>query len=195
MAITADDLKYFKSDHGAQSDNNTRSQFVASLGGFVSVEELTPNLHDLFDSVPSTEAASGRVEYRCIYLGNEHSVLTLWDPEVWIESNTASSLTRLEIAFDDIQDPNVASAAEELDNEQDLTDAGNGEIGDKLAGLVWSLADGEGNAIPFPVSPTANDNHLRANQSKALWIRRTIDAGAPAATETATLAFRGDTDA
>ncbi|QIW90290.1 hypothetical protein OLCHANIL_00207 [Vibrio phage V05] len=72
MPIVTGDLKFKKSLHvvaAGPGNGNTHDLEIDSLGGGISATELVSGeLHGLFDAVPSAEAASGRVEYRLIYV-------------------------------------------------------------------------------------------------------------------------------
>jgi hypothetical protein len=46
-------------------------------------------LHDLFDVISGDENAASDVEYRCIYIRNNHATLTWPSPVVWVSAETA----------------------------------------------------------------------------------------------------------
>jgi len=181
MAITAGDIKFYLSGGGANSDPN------ASLGGAISSTEITDaTLHNLFDVVSSSEASSGDVEYRCIYIRNTYAsspALTLQNAVVWIStagSPTASTDTDIEIG--------VGGAINET--AQDLgSPAEEGSPGpDGSPTVTFSQPYSEGTAISL--------GNLDANDYIALWLRRTVTAGASAFnTDYAVLTVKGDTAA
>lgn len=87
MAITASDIKFYKSDG------------TDSTGGAISATEITDNtLNNLFDDVTGDEASSGAVEYRKIFVKNTHGSLTWQDVKVWISSLTASTDDEIDIS-------------------------------------------------------------------------------------------------
>ena len=178
MAILASELKYFKSAHSATDSNNTLGNEIESLGGSITESELQSGaLHDLFDAVTSAEAVSGRDEYRCIYLKNTNNTQTLYDAKVYIQSNTPSIDSAIEIALDPADvgvDSNIL-LADEVDTSA-LT-----------SGLVFSSAPDSANALSI--------GDIAAGEYKAIWIKRLISPNAQAALDGCTLAFRGDTDA
>ena len=92
MPITSTDLKFRLSGGAANSDPN------ASLGGAKSSTEIGTGLHNLFDQVGSAETTSGDTEYRCFYVHNAHATLALENAVIYIQSNTPSGDTSVEIA-------------------------------------------------------------------------------------------------
>lgn len=166
MPIVANDILLMLSGGAANSNPN------ASLGGVISATELvSASLHNLFDKVPSAEAAAGSVEYRCIYVRNEHDTLTLEDAKVFIPSNTVSADTELAIGLG----TSAVNGTEQTVADETTAPAGVtfSAPGTYAAGLVI------GNLAP--------------NATKAVWIRRTVNAGAAAANDSATLRVQGDT--
>jgi hypothetical protein len=182
MAILSSDLKYFKSLYtvaAGAGNGNTHDLEVTSLGGGLSAVEISTGVvHDLFDSVSSAEAIAGRIEHRLIYVTNEHATLTLYDATVFVNLNTSSVDSTLEIGLD----PVAGNGADSVIELADETDSGSA-----LTAVTFTLADGFANGI--------NIGHLAAGEQRAIWLRRTILAGATAGFETTTLAIRGDTDA
>ena len=107
------------------------------------------------------EAQAGDVEYRCIYVKNTNATDTLFDARVFISQDTPS-------------------ADDEIDIGLDPAGVGDGST----TGVATSIAD-EGTA-PAGVTfshPTDYDSglvigDLAPNQCIAIWIRRTVNAGA-----------------
>ncbi len=182
MPIVSGDLKFNKSLHtvaASVGNGNTHDLEVDSLGLGVSSDELTSGLlHDLFDSVPSAEAQAGRIEYRCIYVVNTHATLTLYDAKIFIAANTSSDDTTIEIAADLVA-VNGEDSVIALADEADSTNL--------LSAAVWGA---------HPTYDTALElGNLASGEQRAIWVRRSINAGTSASADTATLALRGDTDA
>lgn len=182
MPILTGDLKFNKSLHtvAAGTDNgNTHGSEVESLGGAISTSELvSAEVHGLFDAVPSAEALAGRVEYRLIYVKNDHSDLTLYDAKVFMFENTTSENSIIELGLDPVAG-NGDDSVIELDDEADSTD--------KLSAVVFGAHSTFDSGLDI--------GNLAAGSKRAVWVRRTIEAGATAASELATIAVRGDTDA
>lgn len=157
--MDATDIKKYYSGGSANTDPN------ASLGGEISSTTITSNqLQNLFANVSPAERASGKVDYRCFYFKNEHLTETLKDAVVYIASQTPSSDTSVEIGLDDagIGDGSSTGVAttivDELTPPDDVVFSAPSNAGTGLA--VGDLAPGE---------------------CIAVWVKRTIEVGASAA--------------
>ena len=162
MPIVAADIKYFLSGGGSNTDPN------ASLGGAVSSTEAASTI---FDNVSSGEAAAGDVEYRCVYVKNTHGSLTLTDPKIWIQANTPSGDTTVEVSLG-------TSAVN--GTEQTVADEDTAPIG-----TAFSSAANEGAGLSL--------GNLAPGATKAVWVKRTVTAAAAAANDSFTLRTKGDT--
>src|SRR5690349_24475974 len=93
MPIVAADIQTRYSGGAANSDPN------ASLGGAKSANSFATGVqNNLWDDVPGSESASGKVEYRGFYAHNAHASLTLQGPVIWIDSLTSSGDTEFDLA-------------------------------------------------------------------------------------------------
>lgn len=162
MAIISTDIDYKHSGGAANGDP------ALSLGGIISVNDVTPN--DLFDDVSSAEAAAGDTEYRCIYVRNSHATLTLLTAKAFIQANTAGN--RIAIA---LGGEGKNGTAETIINENT---APVGETFSQPADYAGGLALGD----------------LAPGETFPVWVRRTIPAAAGAATDTFTLRVQGETN-
>jgi hypothetical protein len=135
----------------------------ASTGGVMSsVEAVTATL---FDAVSGAEALAGDVEYRCIYLTNTGTVAAN-AASIWVQLNTPSAGTTIAIALDG------AGLNATAETEADESTAPTGETFTSPT----SAADG------LSLGTLAPDDYI------AVWIRRTVTAGAAAlASDTFTL--------
>ena len=89
MAITATDILYKFSVTAAAGDT-TAGTAAGSLGDQISTTQITDaTLHNLFDVVTGDENAASDVEYRCIFVHNNHATLTWENVVVWLSSETA----------------------------------------------------------------------------------------------------------
>lgn len=156
------------------SDIQFRQSGAANLGGAISASAVSSALHGLWDVVSGAEALAGDIEYRCIYARNGHATLTLYNAVAFIQSNTPSAATAADIGL------------------------GTSAIG----GTEQTIAT-EGTA-PAGVSFSAPSTYagglaigdIAPGQSKAIWIRRTVSAGAAAYSgDGMTLAVQGDSAA
>lgn len=169
MPIAAGDIDYHLSGGASNSDVN------ASLGGVISNTQLVDaSLHNLFDVVSSAEAAAGDTEYRCIYVKNNHGTLTLQSAVVWIESQTTSNDTSLEIA---LAGEGVNGTAETVANESAAP-----------SGETFSAPANEGAALAIGDIPPG--------QHQAIWVKRIVGAGASAINnDSCSIRVKGDTAA
>lgn len=167
MAIIPSDLQFRLSGGAANSDPN------ASLGGAISSTALVDaSLHNLFDQVNSSEASAGDVEYRCIYVRNNHATLALQNAEVYLSADAANA--NVTIAF------GIGTSA--IDGtEQTVADESTAPTG-----VTWEEDAGEVNALAI--------GDLPAQSHQAIWVRRTVTAGAAADDlDSASLVLAGDT--
>lgn len=166
MPIVSADIEYRLSGGSANTDVN------ASLGGAKSSTVVGSGLYNMFDAVASGEASAGDVEYRAIYVHNDHATLTMTAAKLWIQTNTPSGDSVLAVGLG-------TSAINGI--EQTVAGEGNAP-----SGVTFVAAPDEANAISLGDIPPG--------QHKAVWLRRTISAAAAAYTsDGATLRTKCDT--
>lgn len=160
MAITSADIKYRLSVSAAAGDT-TAGTPATSLGDQVSTTEITAaSIGNIFDDVSGAEATAGDIEYRCIFVLNNHATLTLQSATVAVTSQTAGGGS-VDIALD-----NIAVSAKGSGSAQAATVANE------------STSPGS-NAGSFGAGPlTIGD--IGPGQVKGIWMRRTVNAGASA---------------
>jgi hypothetical protein len=160
VAITSADIKYRLSVTAATGDSSAGTA-ATSLGDQVSTTAITTaTLNNLFDDVSGAEAAAGDIEYRCIFVLNDHATLTLQAAQVTIASQTAGG-GLIDIALDNIAVSAKGSAsaqAAQIANESTSPGASAGAFG------AGPLAIGD----------------MAPGQVKGIWLRRTVTAGAGA---------------
>ena len=139
----------------------------ASLGGAKSATVMSSAV---FDDVVSSEAAVGDNEYRCVYVHNAHATLTLLSAVVWISSNTTGN--RLHIG--------LGSSAVN-GTEQTVADENTAPVG----GVAFTQPSSKGAGLAIGDIP--------AGQHKAIWLKRSIPAGAGGGTDAFTFRVEGDT--
>ena len=169
MAILSTDIKFLLSGGAVNTDVNL------ALGGIPSSTEIVDStLHNLFDIVYGAEALVGDVEYRCIYILNDHATLTLQTALTWISVNTPSTASTIDIGL---------GTSAVSGTEQTVVDESTPPVGVTFTSpstLLTGLAIGD----------------LIPSATKALWIRRTITAAAgPYDLDTVTINAGGDTAA
>lgn len=163
MPIISTDVIYRLSGGASNSDP------TASLGG---AKSSTASGSNIFDDVSSAEASAGDTEYRCVYVHNNHGTLTYLAPKIWIQSNTPSASTTVDIALG-------TSATNGI--EQTVANENTAPTG-----VTWSAPTDFASGIALGDIP--------AGQHRAVWIRRTVTAGATVASDGFTLRVQGDTN-
>jgi hypothetical protein len=144
----------------------------ASLGGAKSSTAVSTSVDGLFDAVTAAQAAAGLVEYRCIYLHNANASDTMTAARVWINANTPLAGTDLAIG--------VGTAAVNA-TEQTIANEATAP-----SGVTFSSPSTAGSGLAL--------GDLPPGQHRAIWLRRTVTAGAGAsANDTFTLGFDAET--
>lgn len=151
------------------SGGASNSDPAAALGGIKSSTAWTTTL---FDDVSSAEATEGSVEYRCFYVHNANETLTLIAPKVWIQANTPSATTTVAIGL---------GSSAQGGTEQTVAN----EITAPSAVTFTAPAD-------FDSGITLGD--IPADGHRAVWIRRTVNAGTAAIADSFTIRVQGDTN-
>lgn len=149
MSIAEEDFEFRLSGGAANSNPN------AALGGAKSSELTSSDVDMLFDSATAAEALAGRVEYRCEYLHNGHATETMVAACVWVESNTPLSGTALAIG---VGTSAVNGTEQAVANETTAPDD-----------VVFSAPADAANAIAL--------GNIPPGQHRAIWLRRTVNAG------------------
>lgn len=169
MPIVAGDIDYHLSGGAANSDP------AASLGGAISSTQIVDaTLHNLFDVVSSAEASAGDTEYRCMYVKNAHGSLTLQNAVVWIQTQTPSGDTSVEIA---LAGEGVNGTAETV------ADESTAPVGETFSAPA---TEGAGLAI----------GDIPAGQHQAIWVKRIVSAAASAySNDSVVIRVKGDTAA
>lgn len=170
MAISAANLKWYLSGGAGNTDPNL------SLGGARSTTQLSGSLNNLFDDVSGDESVAGDIEYRCLYFRNEDANANgLMSPcTVWISQQTTASGDDISIGLDPAGKNGTATTA--------TTES------TAPAGVSFTTPLSKGAGLALPSLPFAQNDYV------AIWVRRTVSAGAAAdSNDQATLAVEGDT--
>lgn len=159
MAIVAGDIIYRLSVAAAAGDT-TAGTPATSLGDQVSTSAITTaTMNNLWDDTSGAEAAAGDVEYRCIFVLNNHATLTLQNATVEVLSQTAGG------GLVDIATDNIAVSAKAAAVAQ--------------AATVANESTAPTGVSAFGAGPLALGS-LGPGQVKGVWLRRTVTAGAGA---------------
>lgn len=180
MAITAADIKFkLSTKAGAAGDTTAQGDPNAALGKYVSTTEVVNNtLHNLFDVVTGDENAASDVEYRCIFVHNDHGSLTLQGAKLWISGQDAGGAD-VAIGLDPagaVAKGSASAQAAEVATESDAP-----------AGVSFSA--------PASKAAGLNIGDLAAGQVIGVWVRRTAANTAAVDDDSATLSVEGDTAA
>ncbi len=128
----------------------------ASIGGVKSSEVVPSTTDGLFDTVSAAQALTGSVEYRCIYLHNTNATDTMLATRAWISQQTSSASSALAIGVG----ATIVNATEPaIVNE-----------GTAPAGVTFSEPASAAEGVALGGIPPG--------QHRALWLRRTVTAGA-----------------
>lgn len=165
MPIASTDIK-FRLSGGAGN-----AAPAASLGGVKSSTDAVGST--IFDAVSGAESSAGDVEYRCEYVHNAHPSLALENAVAFMQANTPSATTTVEIGIG-------TSAINGI--EQTVADESTAP-----AGVTFVAAASKAAGIALGSIP--------AGQHRAIWLRRTVVAGTAAASDTFTVRAEGDTAA
>ena len=169
MPITASDIEFRLSGGVGNSDPNL------SLGGVKSTTEIVDATdNNLYDDVSGVEASAGDIEYRGFYVHNDHATLAWQNVVVWIQTETPSGDSVLDIAL----------------------------AGEGVNGTMEVIADEStapvGEVFTHPVTKAAGlaVGNVPAGEHIGIWVRRTIMAGAAAFNQDGgTIRAEGDTAA
>lgn len=127
---------------------------------------------DILDAVSSAEAAAGDINYRCVYVHNAHATLTLLGAKVWIQAQTPSADTDVAIGLGTSA---IGGTEQTIANE---ATAPSGVTFSQPSSFAGGLSIGD----------------LAPGESKAVWVRRTVNAAAALASDSFTLRVQGDTN-
>jgi hypothetical protein len=164
MPIVAADIAYRMSGGAANATP------LLSIGGIKSANAMPAGI---LDDVSGAESAAGDINYRCIYVHNAHATLTLQAARIWIQANTPSADTTIDIG--------LGAAA------VNATETAVANEATAPAAVAFSAP------ANFAAGLVIGD--IPPGQHKAVWLRRTVNAAAAASADTFTLRVQGDTAA
>lgn len=169
MPIVEADLAYRLSGGIANIDPDLALGGVMSTaaGGIIVTDTLNNDMND----ITSTEAAAGITIYHGYYYQNNHATLTWTTPVFWIESQTSSGQTSVEIAIAD-EAKNVA-----METIASETTAPVGPVFTTPANKAAGIAIGS----------------LDASDNRGTWVKYIVNAGATTSLDQYTIKAEGDT--
>jgi hypothetical protein len=165
MAIVATDIKFYLSGGASNADP------LLALGGAISSTQAGTNI---FANVSSSDAASGRTYYRCVYVKNTHATLTLESAKVWFQANTPSTTTAATMA---LAGEGLNATAETISDQ-------------------YTAPSGESFSAPSSSGTALSLTNIPAGQYYAVWLKVVVDASSPAySNDGFTMRVLGDTAA
>ncbi len=179
MAIVAGDLLMKLSVKTGSAGNSLTSTPAASLGKYISTTAVSGTaLNNLFDDVTGQENFDSDVEYRCIFVHNNHATLTLQNAVVYISSQVSGGAVAA-IAVDSVAASAVgASSAQALE----VTDENTAP-----AAISFSAPTTRGTGLSL--------GNIAAGSVKAFWVRRTAANTAALDNDGLAIVVSGDTQA
>lgn len=180
MAITATDIVFNLSvKTGSAGDTTAQADPNASLGKYVSTSVWASGSNSLFDNISGDDNAASVVDYRCIFVKNNHATLTLENAKVWVSAEVAGG-AGVAIAVDNIGPVAKGSASAQAAEIANETTAPSG-----VGSFSTPTTAGTGLAI----------GSLAPGQVCAVWVRRTAANTAAINNDGFTLSVQGDTAA
>lgn len=180
MPIASTDILYKYSVTTGAAGNTTAGTAAGSNGKYISTTPIQDaTLDNLFDDVTGDENAASNVDYKCIFIHNNHATLTLQSTKIWLASEVAGGANTA-IATDNIGITPVGQSGAQASTiaNEDTAPTGVSAFSSpttKAAGLT--LGD-----IP-------------AGSCVAVWIKRTATNSAAQNNDGVTLRVEGDTAA
>lgn len=180
MAIVTADILLKLSVKTGTAGNTTAGTPAGSLGKYISTTVVSATaLNNLFDDVTGQENFDSDVEYRCIFVHNNHATLTLQNTVAYISTQVAGGATAA-IAVDSVASSALgATAAQAL------------EVADENTAPAGPLAF----SAPSTRATGLALGNIAAGSVKAVWIRRTAANSAALTNDGLTLIVSGDTAA
>lgn len=110
MSVSASDMQ-LRFSVAAAAGNTTAGTAAGALGDQVSTTQLTSAvLGNLFDDVSGSEASAGDVEYRCVFVVNNHATDTSFNTAVVVQSQVSLGAS-FDLALDNIGVVAIGSAS------------------------------------------------------------------------------------
>jgi len=180
MAIVADDIKFKLSiKTGSAGNSLPQTDPNASLGKYISITEIVDaTLGNLFDDVSGDENAASDVEYRCIFVHNNHGSLTWQNVVVWLSAEVGGGANAA-IAVDDVAASPIGQSGAQADQVADESTAPSGES------FSSPVTKGTGLSI----------GNLLAGYCRAIWVRRSATNSVALNNDGVTIRCEGDTNA
>lgn len=163
---------------GSAGDSTAQGDANQSLGKYISTTVAAETLHGLFDLVTGDDNAASDVEYRCIFVLNNHGSLTLESAVAWLSAETAGGCdAAISVDATGVTPKGQAGAqAKEVANES-------------------TAPTGETFSAPTSKATGISIGNIPAGQCQAIWLRRTATNSAALDNDSVTVRVEGDSPA
>lgn len=178
MPIVTGDLLWKYSVKTGSAGNSTASSAAASLGKYISTTAFPDaTLNGLFDDISGPENAASTVDYRCVFLHNNHASLTLQNAVLWM--GEVANGANAAIAVDTTAASAIGSASAQA-----------AEIANET-----TAPGGQSFSSPTTFGTGLSIGNLAAGNCRGIWVRRTATNSAAQNNDGVTLYVQGDTAA
>ena len=180
MAISSGDLLFKLSVTTGSSGNSTAQGSVdASLGKYISTTQLSGTaLNNLFTDVSGASNAASVVDYRCLFIHNNHATLTLQNAVAYVSAEVAGGCSAA-IAIE----PTAATAI--------------GYTGNQSQSIASTTTSPTGCSFSTPTvyASGLSLGNIGAGSGRAIWFRRTANNTIAVNLDGLTLTVAGDSAA
>lgn len=176
MPVSSSDILLKLSTKSGAAGNSEAGSPAGSLGKYISTTEITDaTLNNLFDDVSGEENANSDVEYRCIFIHNNHGSISYDNVRVYLTSEVAGGA---DIAIG--VDPTAASAVGSASAQAE-------EIADED-----TAPSGVAFTSPTTLAAAIDLGDIAAGSCRAFWVRRTANNTAALSSDGVTLRIAGE---
>ena len=176
MAIVNTDILLKLSTTAGAAGNSNTSTPNTTLGKYISTTQITDNtINNLFDNISGAENAASTVDYRCIFIHNNHGTLTYQSVVVWLLSEVAGG-ANIAIGVDPAAASAIGSASAQAATIANETTA--------PAGVTFTSPTTQGAGISV--------GDILPGQCRAVWVRRTATVSAALSNDGVTLRVQGN---
>lgn len=179
MPIDPTDIVFYYSTKSGAAGDSTAGTAAGSLGKYVSTTPVAAGVNGVFDDITGAENAASTVDYRCLFVRNNHATLTATLVTVYVSAEVPGG-ANVAIALDNIASSAKGSAAAQAASITTETTAPTG-----VSAFSTPTSDGAGLTV----------GSLAAGQVKGVWVRRTAANSAAINNDGMTLAVSFDTPA
>lgn len=176
MPITSTDILLKLATTAGAAGNANTSTPNASLGKYISTTQVVDNtLNNLFDNISGDENAAATIDYRCLFIHNNHGTLTYQAIVVYLLSEVAGG-ANIAIGVDTTAASAIGSAsAQALTIANEIT---------APAGVTFTSPTTLGAGIVV--------GDILPGQCRAIWVRRTATISAALNNDGVTLRVQGN---